>query len=104
MRRVSGIRHSHVPDGRRYTALGYNLDYCALCGRPRENLHEVFFGTANRQKSKDWGMVMPLCQRCHSKVHRNAKLRLKTQQEAQQKFEAKYGHEAFMEVYKKNYL
>ena len=104
MRKASGVRRHHVSDRRRFTALRYNLDYCAICGKPRENLHEVFFGTANRQKSKDWGMVMPLCAYHHRLIHRNAELRLKTQQDAQRKFEEAYGHEMFMKIFGKNYL
>jgi hypothetical protein len=94
----------HLKDSERYTALGFDLDTCALCGRPREHLHEVFFGTANRQKSKDYGMVMPLCARCHDMVHRDPALRLKTQQFAQRKFEEKHTHEEFMSIWRRNYL
>lgn len=94
----------HVKDSERFTALGYDLDYCCMCGKPREHLHEVFFGTANRQKSKDYGMVMPLCAYHHELVHRDRALRLKTQQVAQRKFEQTHSHEEFMSIFGRNYL
>lgn len=94
----------HVKDSERFSVLVDDLDYCCMCGRPREHLHEVFFGTANRQKSKDYGMVIPLCARCHDRVHRDAELRRKTQQKAQQKFESIYSHQKFMETFRKDYL
>lgn len=31
----------------RYSILN-NLDRCFFCGRPRQCIHEVYFGTANR--------------------------------------------------------
>jgi hypothetical protein len=94
----------HLKDSERFTALGLDLDTCAICGRPRENLHEVFFGTANRQKSKDYGMVMPLCYRCHEMVHRDPAVRLMTQQFAQKKFEETHSRQEFMVIFGRNYL
>lgn len=94
----------HVKDSERFSILVDDLSTCYICGRPRDHLHEVFFGTANRQKSKDYGLVIPLCARCHDMVHRDPKLRLKTQQKAQQKFEETHSHTDFMKIFRRNYL
>lgn len=36
-------------------------DKCSVCGVPYAALHEVFYGTGNRQKSIKWGMQIRLC-------------------------------------------
>lgn len=104
MKDTSLPKGRHVKDRERYSILVDNLDVCVFCGRPRADLHEVFFGTAKRQASKDWGMVIPVCRDCHSYIHRFRPTRLYTQKEAQKVFEEKYGHEKFMEVFGKNYV
>ena len=82
---------------------------CWVCGRIQDlHTHEVFFGTANRKKSIKWGLQVRLCGEHHdlsSKgVHFNKALDTQLKKFAQTKFEELYGHEKFMEVFKRNYL
>lgn len=49
---------------KRYSILN-NLDRCFFCGRPAECIHEVYFGTANRQISIENGFCAGLCHREH---------------------------------------
>lgn len=42
------------------------LDWCYICGRPRQSIHHVFFGTANRKISDKNGFIVPLCNDCHT--------------------------------------
>ena len=70
--------------------------------------HEVFYGTANRQKSIEWGMVIALCPFHHNGsnhgVHYNKELDLHIKQEAQRIFQKKYPDADFVKIFGKNYL
>lgn len=51
-----------------------NMEFCIVCGRPREAVHHVFFGTALRKISDKHGFVVPLCNYHHNGaagVHNN---------------------------------
>lgn len=48
----------------------YN-DYCALCARPRTDLHHLL-GGANRRKCDEDAILLPLCRNCHEKIHSDA--------------------------------
>ena len=82
---------------------------CYVCGCTTNlHRHHVFEGSANRKKSDQYGMVIDLCGRHHNLssdgIHFNKDLDLKVKREYQKKFEEQYGHEKFMEVFKRNYL
>lgn len=82
---------------------------CYFCNqRYGLHKHEVFFGTADRKKSIEWGMVVSLCPNHHNMssdgVHFNRQMDLTLKRDAQRIFEEKYGHEKFMEVFHRNYL
>ena len=84
---------------------------CFICGRYMKrgiHCHHVFGGTANRQHSDDWGLVVYLCPYHHNmsdnSVHFNTKMREDLQAFAQKKFEEKYGHEKWMSIFHKNYI
>lgn len=80
---------------------------CAVCGRPYAERHEIFFGTGQRQLSIKYGLQIDLCAEHHRGAdgpHHNREINLKYKREAQTKFEAKYGHEKFIEVFGRNYL
>ena len=51
-------------------------EFCFLCGKsgmavPLDR-HHIFGGTANRQVSERYGMVLYLCRDCHRKAHTDA--------------------------------
>lgn len=82
---------------------------CYVCGCTTGlHRHHVFEGSANRKKSEEYGMVIDLCGIHHNLssegIHFNKDLDLKVKREYQALFEEKYGHEKFMEVFKRNYL
>lgn len=74
----------------RYSILTGDLSRCIVCGGTRQCLHEVFYGTANRKKSIEWGLVVPLCNACHNMsdrgVHFNKELDLKLKEMAERKW------------------
>ena len=77
-------------ENKRFSILTNDLSYCYLCGKPKNHLHEVFFGK-NRVNSMKWGCVVPLCAYCHSKVHSNIELDLKLKKLCQKRFIEVYG-------------
>ena len=50
------------------------MDYCAICGKPKEDIHHLIFGTANRKLSDEDRLCLPLCREHHDFMHRNAKI------------------------------
>jgi len=86
-----------------------NKKECYLTGR-RDFLerHHIFFGSANRKKSEQWGCWVWLVPELHNAsseaVHFNRELDLRLKRECQEAFEKKYGHKLFMREFGKNYL
>ena len=84
------------------------LAKCYICGDKKECIHHVFYGTANRKISDKYGLVVPLCNKCHNmsnmSVHHNRELDLIVKKAGQRAFEKKYNHEKFMQEIGKNYL
>ena len=87
----------------------HDMSSCYVCGTTTNlHTHEVFYGTANRKKSIEWGCYVKLCGKHHNQsnegVHFNKALDTRLKKEAQKKFEELHGHEKFMEIFRKNYL
>lgn len=49
----------------RYSILN-NLDHCYFCKKPRECIHEVYYGSANRKVSIKNGFCVGLCHQHHN--------------------------------------
>lgn len=79
-----------------------NLDHCIICGKKKDNLHEVFFGR-NRQLSIEYGLVIPLCIECHREMHRNIELQDVWHKNGQVIFEKTYPELNFLTIFRKNY-
>lgn len=50
------------------------MNECMICGSNQVVIHHAIPGTANRSKSDKYGLVMPLCVKCHDAIHRNPKM------------------------------
>ena len=93
----------------RTSILTNDMKHCFLCNRILEhiNRHEIFFGR-NRLKSMEYGLVVYLCDDCHTisdlSVHSNYFTDLKLKQLGQAAFEKRHSHEEFMRIFGKNYL
>ena len=93
----------------RTSILTNDMKHCFLCNRILEhiNRHEIFFGR-NRLKSMEYGLVVYLCDDCHTisdlSVHNNYFTDLKLKQLGQAAFEKQHSHEDFMRIFEKNYL
>lgn len=80
-----------------------DLDHCYLCGRPKEDLHEIYPGR-NRLNSIKYGLILPLCREHHIKMHNQLNLRLIYFKLGQKKFNEVYPDLDFVEIFKRNYL
>lgn len=79
-----------------------------LCGKPAECIHEVYFGTANRQISIQNGFCAGLCHKEHnmsnSSVHYNRAMDLKLKRTYQKEYEKTHTRQDFINLIGKNYL
>lgn len=86
----------------RFSLFTSNLDHCILCGRDKDHLHEVFFGS-NRLISIKYGLVIPVCHKCHSMIHKSSELQNIWHIRGQKKFEEVYPELDFLEIFGRNY-
>ena len=96
---------------KRYSILTNNLEKCIECGRYNVELHEVFFGTANRKLSIQDGLVIPLCKAKHHQgnligIHKDIELNKKWKKLAQLKWQEYYNktEQDFIKRYGRSYL
>lgn len=89
----------------RYSIITDNLDTCYLCGKPKDHLHEVFFGN-NRINSMRYGCVIPLCATCHTKIHKDIQIDLEMKKRLEKAFIEVYecDIEYFIKIFRKNYI
>lgn len=91
-------------EAKRYSILTNNLKLCYICNKKKkEDLHEIF-GGSNRQKSMQWGLVIPVCRECHDKWDISEELRRQIQQKAKEEFIKRNTKEKFREEFGKNYI
>ena len=82
------------------------MDRCFICGAYGVEIHHIM-GGANRKNSTKYGLVVPLCRGCHTGdngVHMNRDRNDALKRIAQSRFEQKYSHDEWMEVFGRNYL
>ena len=94
---------------KRYSILQNEMNECLVCGSTHNlHVHEVFFGTANRQKSIKYGCCVCLCSRHHNGsnegVHFNKTLDLKLKKHMQKRFQEVYPELDFLKIFGRNYL
>ncbi len=88
----------------RYSVFTDDLDHCIICKRKKEHLHEIFFG-ANRQKSMQYGFVIPLCTEHHAEMHQNYEWQEYWHIKGQEYWERSVGtREEFIKIFGKNYI
>lgn len=81
-----------------------NLDICYLCGKKKNDLHEVF-GGRNRINSIKYNFILPLCRECHSSNQNNAIFNDYWHRQGQLYWEENIGsREEFIKVFRRNYL
>lgn len=80
-----------LADGKRYSILTEDMDRCFICGKFTGIQKHEIFGGSNREKSKYYGLVVPLCSDCHKDVHVHPRSYVDLKVIGQKAFEKKYG-------------
>lgn len=83
----------------RYSIITYNLDICYICQKHKKDHLDEVFGGRNRQTSMKYGMVIPICFKCHRKLTDNPLLKKDIQEEAKKDFYKKYSEEKFIKEF-----
>jgi len=84
---------------KRFSILTTNLEKCYFCSNKKMELHEVF-GGRNRQKSMKWGLIIPICRKCHTKITNDKEFSKILEAKAKNTFIKKYGKEQFIKEFK----
>ena len=90
----------------RFSIFTNNLNQCYYCKAPKNDLHEIF-GGCRRQVSMKYGLVLPLCRNCHSRIENDEEIKLEMKKKAELKFFEIYqpfGIDDFIKIFGKNYL
>lgn len=88
----------------RYSVFTDDLEHCILCGKKKNDLHEVF-GGRNRLNSIRYNLVLPLCRECHSLNQNNSFFNDYWHRQGQEYFECNIGtREEFIAIFRRNYL
>lgn len=87
----------------RFSIITKDLEHCYLCGNKKQELHELVEGK-NRQASMKYGLVIPICRKCHNLVTNDRTLQEKLHKVAQKEFKKHYKTENFVQIFRKNYL
>ena len=85
-----------------------DMSKCYVCGKTVGlEIHHVMSGSANRKLSDRWGLVVALCYDHHRSpigAHQDIIMKERLEKDAQRAFESLYGHAAWMNAFRKNYL
>lgn len=87
----------------RFSIITKDLEHCYLCGNKKQELHELVEGK-NRQASMKYGLVIPICRKCHILVTNDRTLQEKLHKVAQKEFKKHYKTENFVQIFRENYL
>lgn len=81
-----------------------DLEHCYLCGRKKDDLHEIYAGR-NRLNSIKYNFVLPLCRECHSQNQNSPVFNDYWHKQGQKYWECNIGsREEFIKVFRRNYL
>ena len=88
----------------RFSIITNDLEVCYICKKAKkEDLHEIFEGK-NRQVSMKYGLVIPICRKCHNLITNDKTLQEKCHKVGQKVFKKHYKNENFEKVFGRNYL
>lgn len=83
-----------------------DLTHCFICGSPEPQIHHIM-NKSDKAKSEEYGLLVPLCMNHHTGiygVHTHPESMLNMRKCGQRRFEELYGHDKWMEIFKKSYL
>ena len=111
-------KKDRIKDADRFSIVCPDLTKCWVCGSIHQIAKHEIFGGANREKSKFYGLVLPLCYLHHNGsnagIHYDQQLNARAQVAGQKAWEAQYRDEnggtaedarrAFIQIFHKNYI
>lgn len=88
----------------RFSILTNDLETCYICKKAKKkDLHEIYEGK-NRQVSMKYGLVIPVCRKCHTNITNDKTLQEKYHKVGQKVFKKHYKNENFIDIFGKSYL
>lgn len=90
----------------RFSIFTEDLEHCYICKRKKDDLHELL-GGIQRKKSMQYGLVIPVCRRCHGTLENDEQIKLNWKIQAEKKWlevYAPFAKEDFIREFGKNYL
>lgn len=90
-------------ENNRYSILTTNLEKCYVCGKQKQDIHEVY-GGANRRVSMANGLCVPLCRSCHYNATNDNQFSLQLKQICQMEYEKTHTREEWFKLIGRNYL
>jgi len=66
---------------------------CAICKGTGVHWHHIFYGRQFRSISTKYKLLISLCNDCHSRIHKDVKLKKYWQVRAERGFIEKYGQD-----------
>ena len=87
----------------RFSLFTDDLEHCIICGKKKDNIHEVIYGR-NRINSMKYGLTIPLCNYHHRLIHSNSILANEYKKRGQAMFNKTYPDLKFEDIFRKNYL
>ncbi len=88
----------------RYSIIYHNFTKCCVCGpKSRIEINEVYEGSY-RGSSIKYGMVIPLCNLCHKRFHKDRLFALYYKSLFQKEFEKTHSRTEFLSIFKKDYI
>ena len=88
----------------RFSVFTDDLKTCYLCGKPKNDLHELLEGR-NRVNSIKFGYIIPVCRLCHFQIQNNTDFKIVWAKKVQEHFEENIGtRDDFLRIFRRNYL
>lgn len=87
----------------RFSIITNDLERCYICKAKKNDLHEIF-GGSNRQASMKYGLVIPVCRKCHDMIPKSETLTENLHEVGRKAFKKNYKTENFVQIFGKNYL
>lgn len=81
-----------------------DYEACYICGSTQGIQHHHMLHGSMRAMADKYGLVVPLCYKCHTLLHDKGLHDKELQEEAQRIFESKYSRVEFMATFGKSFI
>lgn len=81
-----------------------DYEHCFVCGKEAQQWHHVM-NKADKKKSEKYGLLIPVCAKCHSRIHdTDEELNKQIKKIAQADFMKEYTFADWLRIFGKSYL